>query len=105
MDAFSLIKKMTKETGKFLHRELDDEKHTYEQVKKAFVDVFPKSLSQKCSAGLLPTRRQPVQCWRGCNERINLTGDFFPYICIYCNSLPDSHHSVLATTLMNGMVS
>uniref|UniRef100_A0A7S3Q8J0 Uncharacterized protein n=1 Tax=Chaetoceros debilis TaxID=122233 RepID=A0A7S3Q8J0_9STRA len=36
---------MSKEAGKFLHEELDDDKHTEDEV-KAIIELFPESLSQ-----------------------------------------------------------
>uniref|UniRef100_A0A7S3QH51 Uncharacterized protein n=1 Tax=Chaetoceros debilis TaxID=122233 RepID=A0A7S3QH51_9STRA len=38
------LEEMTKEAGDFLHYDLDDEKHTVEEV-KAIIDIFPGSLS------------------------------------------------------------
>ena len=47
------LEEMTKEAGDFLHYDLDDEKHTLEEV-KAIIDIFPGSLSvmnQDCLPG------------------------------------------------------
>eukprot|EP00554_Chaetoceros_debilis_P009327 CAMPEP_0194100170 /NCGR_PEP_ID=MMETSP0150-20130528/1136_1 /TAXON_ID=122233 /ORGANISM="Chaetoceros debilis, Strain MM31A-1" /LENGTH=244 /DNA_ID=CAMNT_0038786501 /DNA_START=93 /DNA_END=824 /DNA_ORIENTATION=+ len=44
---------MSKEAGNFLHEELDDDKHTEEQV-KAIIELCPKSLSQEDEDGYLP---------------------------------------------------
>jgi len=38
------LEEMTKQAGDFLHYDLDDEKHTLEEV-KAIIDIFPGSLS------------------------------------------------------------
>ena len=41
---------MTKAAGKFLHKDLNDDEHTEEQV-KAIIDLFPESLSQVGQGG------------------------------------------------------
>mmetsp|Transcript_1857 Transcript_1857/g.2658 ORF Transcript_1857/g.2658 Transcript_1857/m.2658 type:complete len:410 (+) Transcript_1857:99-1328(+) len=47
------IEEMSKAAGKFLHEDLDDDKHTEEQV-KAIIELFPESLSQEDEKGYLP---------------------------------------------------
>jgi len=53
------IEEMSEEAGKFLHDELDDDKHTEEQV-KAIIELFPDSLSQVDDDGNLPIQRAAV---------------------------------------------
>eukprot|EP00554_Chaetoceros_debilis_P010948 CAMPEP_0194108142 /NCGR_PEP_ID=MMETSP0150-20130528/7893_1 /TAXON_ID=122233 /ORGANISM="Chaetoceros debilis, Strain MM31A-1" /LENGTH=388 /DNA_ID=CAMNT_0038796769 /DNA_START=13 /DNA_END=1179 /DNA_ORIENTATION=+ len=57
MDAVAAkaVEEMTKEAGKFLF-ELDDRKHTEQQV-KAIIDAFPESLSMQDKHSLLPVQR------------------------------------------------
>ena len=54
--ARKFIKLMSKEAGNFLHKELDDDKHTEDQV-KAVIDLFPDSLSQVDKDGYLPIQK------------------------------------------------
>lgn len=51
---------MTRKAAKFLHTQIDDEKHTEDEV-KAVVDTFPSALSYEDSIGTLPVQRAACQ--------------------------------------------
>ena len=63
---------MSKEAGNILHEDLDDDKHTEDQV-KAIIELFPESLSQEDTDAFLPIQnalfhigegRISPWCWR-----------------------------------------
>eukprot|EP01083_Nonionella_stella_P163593 538942_1 len=59
--AANAIEKMTQAAAEFLQNDLDDEKHTEEEIQMV-IDAFPEALSRENSSGHLPIDTAAIHC-------------------------------------------